>query len=139
MQAFHNLEVWRKAHALTLAVYRLTEEFPRAETFGLAVQLRRLASAISMKIAEACGRDHSAEFAQCLGQARGTGVELEYPLLLGRDLQLIQPEAHDPLQGQVVEVRRMLSGLMRSASGRPFGTLKDEDRLKSTSVLKIAA
>ncbi len=70
-----------------------------------------------MKIAEACGRDHSTGFAQCLGQARGTGVELEYALLLSRDLQLIQPDVHNGLQGQVVEVRRMLSGLIRAAAG----------------------
>jgi four helix bundle protein len=70
-----------------------------------------------MKIAEGCGHDRSSEFAQCLGQARGTGVELEYALLLSRDLDLIQPEAHDTFQNQVIDVRRMLSGLIRAASG----------------------
>lgn len=117
MQAFQNLNVWRKAHKLTLDIYRCTECFPRGEIYGLGGQLRRLSSNISMKIAEGCGRDHSSEFTQCLGQARGTGVELEYALLLSRDLQLVQGEAHDTLQGQVIEVRRMLSGLIRSAGG----------------------
>ena len=116
MQAFQNLDVWRKAHILTLDLYRITEGFPRSETFGLAAQLRRLSADISMKIAEGCGRDRSSEFAQCLGQARGSGVELEYALLLSRDLGLLQSESHDTLQQQVVEVRRMLSGLIRSAS-----------------------
>lgn len=116
MQAFQNLDVWRKAHKLTLDLYRTTESFPRSETFGLATQLRRLSADIAMRIAEACGRDHSSEFAQCLGQARGSGVELEYALLLSRDLELIQAELHDAFQGQVIEVRRMLSGLIRSAS-----------------------
>ena len=116
MQAFQNLDVWRKAHKLTLEIYRVTEEFPRSETFGLAVQLRRQSSQVSMKIAEACGRDHSGEFAQCLGQARGSAVELEYGLLLSRDLDLIQLTTHESLLHQVVETRRMLSGLMRSAS-----------------------
>ena len=117
MQAFQNLDVWRKAHNLTLDLYRITESFPRSETFGLAAQLRRLSAEICMKIAEGCGRDQSSEFAQCLGQARGSGVELEYALLLSRDLKLLPPEPHDTLQHQVVEVRRMLSGLIRSASG----------------------
>lgn len=116
MQAFQNLDVWRKAHNLTLDFYRVTETFPRSEVFGLGTQLRRLSAEIAMKIAEACGHDHSSKFAECLGQARGSGVELEYALLLSRDLDLIQPEAHDAFQNQVVEVRRMLSGLMRSAS-----------------------
>ncbi len=115
MQSFQNLEVWRKAHVLTLDIYRLTESFPRAEVFGLAAQLRRQSAQISMKISEACGRDRSSEFALCLGQARGTGVELEYALLLSRDLDLIQPDTHDALLHQVVEVRRTLSGLLRAA------------------------
>jgi four helix bundle protein len=116
MQAFQNLDVWRKAHHLTLDLYRITEGFPRSETFGLATQLRRLSTNIAMKIAEGCGYDRSSEFVACLGQARGSGVELEYALL-SRDLELIQPEAHDTFQSQIVEVRRMLSGLIRSASG----------------------
>lgn len=120
LQPFRNLEVWRKAHALTLDLHRMTEHFPRAEFLGLGVQLRRLSSALAMKIAEACGRDHPSEFAQCLGQARGNGVEVEYALLLCRDLQLMPPEAHDGLQAQIVEIRRMLSGLMRSAGTAPF-------------------
>ena len=117
MQAFQNLYVWRKAHNLTLDLHRITEGFPRSETFGLAAQLRRLSAEIAMKIAQGCGRDRSSEFAQCLGQARGSAVELEYALLLSRDLELIRPEAHDTFQGQIIEVRRMLSGLIRSASG----------------------
>jgi four helix bundle protein len=116
MQTFQNLDVWRKAHKLTLDLYRTTENFPRSEVFGLAVQLRRLSADIAMKIAEACGRDRQAEFAQCLGQARGSGVELEYALLLSRDLELITDESHEIFRGQVIEVRKMLSGLIRSAS-----------------------
>lgn len=116
MQSFQNLDVWRKAHKLTLDMYRVTEGFPRSEIFGLAVQLRRLAADIPMRIAEGCGRDHSPEFGQCLGRARGSGVELEYALLLARDLDLLQPQAHEEPKAQLTEVRRMLSGLIRSAA-----------------------
>ena len=115
MQAFQNLDVCRKAHKLTLDIYRVTENFPRSEVFGLGVQLRRLSAEIAMKIAEGCGRSLGSEFAECLGQARGSGVELEYVLLLSRDLDLIKVDAHDLLNGQLIEVRRMLSDLMRSA------------------------
>lgn len=69
-----------------------------------------------MKIAAGCGHDRRSEFVTCLGQARGTGVELEYALLLSRDLDLIKPEIHETFQIQVIEVRRMLSGLIRSAA-----------------------
>jgi hypothetical protein len=66
MQDFHYLDVWHKAHAFTLNIYRITEAFPKVETFGLAASLRRGAAAISMKIAEGCGRDTNAEFVDCL-------------------------------------------------------------------------
>ena len=96
--------------------------------FGLGVQLRRLASQMAMKIAEACGRYHVNEFAQSLGQARGSGVELEYALLLSRDLDLIQPHAYESLLHQVIELRRMLSGLLRAARAQPFDTLTVDNR-----------
>ncbi len=116
MQPFQKLEAWKRAHQLTLEIHRLTENFPRIEVFSLGAQLRRLSSAVTMKIAEACGRDHSVDFAQCLGQARGTSVELEYALLLCRDLKLVEPADHETLLALLVEVRKMLSGLMRAAN-----------------------
>jgi four helix bundle protein len=67
-----------------------------------------------MKIAEACGQDGEVEFRKCLQPARAIGVEVEYQLLLARDLQFIEPAAHQVLQDQLVEVRRMLSGLMKA-------------------------
>jgi len=116
MQDFRKLDVWNKAHAFTLAVYRVTESFPKAETFGLAANLRRGSAHVAMKIAEACGQDVSFDFAQRLQQARAICVEVEYQLLLARDLQFIEPPAYDALQHQLIEVRKMLSGLMKQAS-----------------------
>jgi len=48
---FHNFDAWQKAHALTLAIYRLTEDFPKSESFGLVMSMRRSAGNIAMKIA----------------------------------------------------------------------------------------
>jgi len=114
LQPFRDLSVWHRAHQLALAVYRFTESFPRGEIFGLAVQLRRAAAAIPMRIAEGCGKDNSSDFLRCLAQARGSNVEFEYLILLARDLQLLDAADYDVLQAQLVEVRRMLSGLMKS-------------------------
>ena len=69
---------------------------------------------MTMKIAEGCGKDDQTGFVDCLGQARGIGMEVEYQLLLARDLQLLEVPAYEALQGQLVEVRRMLSGLMKT-------------------------
>jgi hypothetical protein len=62
LQDFHNLEVWQKAHRLTLDVYRLTSPFPREELYGLTSQIRRSCSSIPANLAEGCGRRGDGEF-----------------------------------------------------------------------------
>jgi len=119
MRDFHNFDAWSKAHGLTLSIYRLTEDFPKSESFGLVMSMRRCASSIAMKIAEACGRDDGEPYASGLRQARGIGMELEYQILLARDLQLIDEVAHDSLRDRIVEVRRMLSGVINRQSAAP--------------------
>jgi four helix bundle protein len=57
MQDFHSLDVWNKAHSLTLSVYQATQGMPREEVFGITMQLRRGATAIATRIAEGCGRE----------------------------------------------------------------------------------
>ena len=115
MRDFHNLDVWKKAHQFTLDVFHASETFPKGEVFQLAATLRRGAMLVSMRIAEACGQDASVDFAQSLSRARSMGMEVEYSLLLAKDLQFLKPELHDQLCAQLIEVRRMLSGLMKSA------------------------
>jgi four helix bundle protein len=112
MQDFHNLEVWKKAHKLTLDIYRLTERFPRTEVFGLSIQLRRGAAAIATNLAEGCGRAQ-ADFARSLQIAFGSACEVEYQLLLSRDLGLIATEEHDSLVANLLDIKRMLNGLLK--------------------------
>jgi four helix bundle protein len=113
---FRYLDVWHKAHAFTLRIYQCSESFPKNETFGLAATLRRSAAQFTMKIAEACGHDTPADYAEGLRRARAIGMEVEYQLLLLRDLHFMKSEDYDVLQAQVIEVRKMLSGLMKTAS-----------------------
>jgi four helix bundle protein len=112
MQDFHNLEVWKRAHRLTLDIYRLTEGFPRTETFGLSIQLRRGAASVATNFAEGTGRVQ-AEFAKFIQIAFGSACEVEYQLLLSRDLGLIKLEQHDALVGHIMEIKRMLNGLLK--------------------------
>ena len=86
MQDFKKLKVWQNSHNLTLAIYRATESFPSPELYGLTTQMRRSCSSIPANIAEGCGRDGDAEFARFLRIAMGSAAELDYHLLLARDL-----------------------------------------------------
>ena len=104
MRDFREIKVWEKAHRLTLAVYKITKEFPREELYGLTSQLRRSSSSIPANIAEACGRASSAEFAHFLQIAMGSATELEYHSLLAHDLKLINDVVYAALTEDVSEV-----------------------------------
>jgi len=109
MKDFRQLKVWQKSHQLVLALYQVTASFPRAENYGLTAQIRRAAASIPSNLAEGCGRDGDAELARFCCIARGSASELEYHLLLSRDLKLIQPNDYEQLEQQITEIKRMLT------------------------------
>jgi len=110
---FKELNVWKKAHRLTLAVYTLTRGFPKDELYGLTSQIRRAASSIGANIAEGCGRRSDGELTRFLQIARGSSSELEYHLLLARDLHLLDEESFTEFESLVLEVQRMLTSLVQ--------------------------
>ena len=113
MKDFHELQVWQKAHRLTLAVYQITATFPREELYGLTSQLRRCSASISANLAEGCGRNGDAEFARICSIAMGSASEFEYHLLLARDLKLVKPKDHAELSQRATELKRMLTALLQ--------------------------
>ena len=113
MQNFKELMVWKKAHQLTLDVYRATKDFPVDERFGLTSQLRRSAASVPANIAEGTGRGSNRDFARFLVIANGSAVETEYHLILARDLDYLTKEQHAPMQALVDEVQKMLGSLIR--------------------------
>ncbi len=113
MRDFHKLKVWEKAHLLTLAVYTATRRFPKEELFGLTAQARRAIASIPGNIAEACGRNGAKEFARFLDIAAGSASELEYHLLLARDLGLLADSEHARLAGETRQVKQMLTVLLQ--------------------------
>jgi len=120
MRDFRELKVWARAHELTLAIYRITAEFPGDERYGLTSQLRRSAASIPANIAEGCGRDSDREFARFLRIASGSASETSYHLMLARDLQILAPETFRELASMVDETRRMMTSLIRRYGTTPF-------------------
>ena len=118
MEDFKDLKVWRKAHKLTLEVYQCTREFPRDEIYGLTSQIRRAAASVGANIAEGCGRRSDPEMKRFIQIARGSANELEYHLLLARDLQFLRPEEFKELEGKILEVQRMLAALVQRLQPR---------------------
>jgi len=105
MQDFKNLKVWQKSHALTLEMYKATENFPGNELYGLTSQMRRSCASIPANIAEGCGRNSDPEFARFLAISMGSAAELEYHLLLARDLGFITLANYEKLNKRTAEIK----------------------------------
>lgn len=112
MRDFRKLKVWEQAHSLALDVYKETRNFPSSEIYGLTSQMRRCATSIPSNIAEGCGRAGGADFQRFLVIAMGSASELEYQLLLAKDLNLLKKEPWESLSQQTVSVKRMLGTLI---------------------------
>jgi four helix bundle protein len=112
MKDFRDLLVWNKAHALTLNCYRATNGFPKSELYGLTSQIKRAAASVAANIAEGCGKRGNGDFQRFLGIAAGSASEVEYHILLARDLGFLDSEQYKSLDAAVVEVKRMLASLI---------------------------
>jgi four helix bundle protein len=104
-RTFQQLDVWQKAHAAALAVYRLTVDLPKQEMFGLTSQMRRSAVSVPANIAEGFVKRGRAAKLRFYNIAQGSLEETRYYLLLAHDLEYADT---DPLLAQVDEVSRML-------------------------------
>ncbi|MFZ5453961.1 MAG: four helix bundle protein [Thermodesulfobacteriota bacterium] len=113
MQDFRKLMVWQKSHALTLEMYKVTESFPKNELFGLISQIRRSCVSIPANIVEGCGRNSDPEFARFLSIAMGSATELEYHLLLARDLGLFGQTDYEYLNKSLIGIKQMLNNFIK--------------------------
>ena len=113
MKDFKNLEVWKKAHLLTLEIYRESKGFPKEEMFGLTSQLRRAAASIPTNIAEGCGRQTDSDFARFIQIAFGSANEVDYLLILLNDLQILNADRYSDINKKLSEIKKMLVGLLK--------------------------
>jgi four helix bundle protein len=117
MSDFKKLRVWRKAHALTLNVHRVAATIRGAQYSALRSQMVRAAMSVSANIVE--GREHRTdpEFARFLGYSLASTSELEHHFLVARDLRVISHADFSSTLAQVIDVRKMLHGLIRELEG----------------------
>jgi four helix bundle protein len=113
MKDFRDLRVWERAHKLTLEIYRLTATFPRHELYGMTSQIRRCSVSVGANIAEGCGKRGNGEFQRYLQIASGSASELDYHLLLARDLAFLVDADYRQAAKELLELRKMLSALLQ--------------------------
>jgi four helix bundle protein len=118
VKTFRDLKVWKKAHALVLDVYKRTDSFPKDEFFSVAGEARRAGVEIAARIARGWGQRGNGDFARCLFMATGSATELEYHLLLAKDLGLLAGPVYNELQEHIEELKEMLESLIPRVKSR---------------------
>ncbi len=121
MKDFRDLHVWQRSHRLTLAIYGATKGFPREELYGLTSQIRRSAVSIGANIAEGCGKIGNNEFQRFLQIAAASASELDYELLLARDLRYFTGTNYARMADELSQLRKMLSSLLRKVQAERRG------------------
>jgi four helix bundle protein len=114
MRAFSNLSIWQKSHELALKIYTVTKSFPKDEIFGLTSQMRRSASSVPTNIAEGCGRSTNPQLKRFLDYSIGSASELEYQIILSKELSYIPANTFTELEQMVTEVRKMIHAYRRT-------------------------
>jgi four helix bundle protein len=107
-KSFRELIAWQRAIALTTLLYKLTQQFPREEIYGLASQLRRAGVSVASNIAEGYGRGTRGEYRNFLGIARGSVLEILTQLVIARELGLADPRDIVRAEALADETSRML-------------------------------
>ena len=128
MRNYRDLQTWNKAHKLTLELYKVSRRFPKDEMYGLTSQLRRAASSIGANLAEGCGRQTNPEFARFVRISMGSASELDYHLLLSRDLGFLETDTYEHASKSLTEVRKMLASLL--------STVEIEAQTRSKAIAK---
>jgi len=117
MQDFRNLQIWQRTHNLALLTYRVTNDFPRDEVFGLRNMMRKISIDIPAFTAEGAAKPNDAEFARSVSAALGFANRLEYYALMARDLEFFDEATHKIYEKELIEVKKMMGGFNRRLTG----------------------
>ena len=114
MNNYKELKVWQKSIDLVKEVYRLTENYPNNEQFGLTSQIRRAAVSIPSNIAERAGRKSKKEFEHFLSISLGSCFELETQIIINQELNFINSDKCNKADELILEIQKMIRGLQKS-------------------------
>ncbi len=115
---FKTLRVWEAFHEIVLDIYRITRKFPSEELYGLNSQMRKSAASAPTNIAEGCGRNTDPDLARFLTIAMGSASELEYQLLLSKDLKYIHQDEYQIILNKLIAAKKMLNIFLKRVRTR---------------------
>jgi len=108
MRDFKKYDIWKISHVFTLKIYELSKSYPKDEIYGIVSQIRRASSSIPTNISEGCGRTSDAEFNRFLTIALGSASEVEYLIILSKDLNYIDEDSFTELNQEINIIKRKI-------------------------------
>ena len=113
IKIFQDLGAWREGHKLVLLIYGVTGTFPRTETFGLSIQLRRAGISITSNIAEGFSRQSYKEKSYFYSISKGSVTEAQNQLIIAKDVGYIDERVFNEIYAQALLVQKILHGLIK--------------------------
>ena len=126
MSDYKKLKVWEDAHKFTVDIYNITQKFPNNEQYGLTSQIRRSSSSIPTNIVEGSGQLENGNLIRFLGISKGSAFEVEYQLLLTKDLNYITNEEYILLLAKIQSIIRRLTNLIKSLKNHKPKTINQK-------------
>ncbi|MGI8919448.1 MAG: four helix bundle protein [Pyrinomonadaceae bacterium] len=118
MRPHQRLDLWKRSIDFVVAIYRVTDRFPKEEKFGLTSQLRRAAVSVAANIAEGAAKTSTKDFRRYLSNSQGSTSEIETELLIALRLNYLDESDFKLLSKDLDDVGRMITGLSRSLQRR---------------------
>lgn len=115
IKSFTDLNAWKKSHSLVIAIYSITQIFPKEEQFGLTNQIRRAAISITSNIAEGFSRTSYKEKVQFYAMSLGSLTEVQNQLLIARDINYLSKEDFKNLADKTIIINKLLNGLIKKS------------------------
>lgn len=116
--SFTDLKTWQEGHKLVLMMYKVTDKFPKKETYALVDQMRRCVVSITSNIAEGFSRQSKKEKIRFYFTAKGSLVELQNQLLIARDVGYLESKDFNKISKQTILAHKLINGLIKSSRSR---------------------
>lgn len=111
---FEDMAVWQCARELGLMIYKITQKFPKEESFGLTSQLRRAVISISSNIAEGFSRNTVADRVHFYTMAKGSLTEIQSQMIISADLGYADKSVYDEFKHKAMTCHKILTGLINA-------------------------
>lgn len=116
MHNYKELTVWQRSVEIATSVYKVTQNYPKHELYGLTSQIRRCTISISSNIAEGAGRSSDKDFSRFLNISYGSSFELETQLIISKELNYLDDSSFKELNSDLSEIQKMLYSFIKRLS-----------------------